>query len=321
MQRELETLLRPLGSAELRARFALQTSAHVEAGQLEASLEIVGSAHPLTLRSSLTSSMGAAQGRARQAASSVIGPVGATFEAAAGLLDSCRLSHLDRTVDGLLGFLDPEPIARELDALVVAIFTRLPQIAARFQSAFEELIARFTRLTRDLNPLVLAQRYLKVIDVVRQELDVLNPRRLVRELSEVHAALREAVTAYDPGAFVPDLRALIHEVAEKIRGLDIEALFGDLSSLDTALARLDAAVPAQALSNVGVALSDVSARLAAIDLAGIVDAVDALGPRVIAQFERAVDAIRDEIVALLQSLRYATGGASASVSASASANG
>jgi hypothetical protein len=91
-------------------------------------------------------------------------------------------------------------------------------------------------------------------------------------------------------------------------------LLGDLSFLDTAVQRAEAAIPTQALAGVGQSLHDVGEQLVGLDPGALLDAVEQLGPRLEAAFEQAAEAIRREIVALLESLQFASARGSASVS-------
>ncbi|MBL7599350.1 hypothetical protein INQ10_25320, partial [Escherichia coli] len=59
-------------------------------------------------------------------------------------------------------------------------------------------------------------------------------------------------------------------------------------------------------------------ELRAIDIGALIAAVNGLGPELVENFEALIEALQDEIVALLDALRYAGGSGSASVSASVS---
>jgi hypothetical protein len=69
------------------------------------------------------------------------------------------------------------------------------------------------------------------------------------------------------------------------------------------------------LAGVGDSLAVVGAQLAELDPAGLLATLESLGPEVIDAFEAAVEAIRREIVALLEALRYASGSVSATAEA------
>ena len=149
----------------------------------------------------------------------------------------------------------------------------------------------------------------------------MNPRRLAAELGEIHAAIRDAVAAYDPRLFAAEIDATLDEIAVSLRALSPAALLGDIDFLGDVVALVENAVPSAALEGVGDLLTEIGATIRGLDLAALVDAVEALGPRVIESFEDVVAAIRNELLALLELLRFSSGSASASVSVSASAYG
>jgi hypothetical protein len=85
---------------------------------------------------------------------------------------------------------------------------------------------------RELNPGTQALKFLSVLEVLREELDVLNPRRLAADLAIVHVAIRERISAYDPGVLATEIGAILKSIADKLKTLNPAALLGDLSFLD-----------------------------------------------------------------------------------------
>jgi hypothetical protein len=217
-------------------------------------------------------------------------------------------------VDAVLAALDPEPVAAELDALVNAVLARAPVFLNVINTQFRALINRAKRIFEELNPIAQANKFLSVLDVLREELDVFNPARLAAELAEVHAAIRAAVAAYDPIHLAEGIKAILDEIAAQLRGLDPAALLGDLSFLDDIADRIEAALPFNALAGVGDSLREVGDELAAIDPGKLLEAIDNLPERVVTQLERAVEAIKQELIHLLESLDFFTASASAEVS-------
>ena len=115
-----------------------------------------------------------------------------------------------------------------------------------------------------------------------------------------------------PAVFAEEVYQVITAVAAALRSLDPAALLGDLTFLDDILNDVEDAVPTNALVGVGESLTEVGTRLAELDPGGLLEAVENLGPRLIDEFEVGVEAIRREIVALLEAIRYASGDASVS---------
>ncbi len=309
----LEDLLLPLAKAQIKAQLAIQANFEVGEVDVDASLAVVAQAGPGPMRSELQAEFRRALACARGAAMQAGGGIGATLERAAAALERCRLAGLGEDLDAFLVALDPEPLAAEVDALVLALLEKAPQVATQFEGAVEGAIQRFDDMLNVYNPAVQAQKFFGVVDVLREEMDLLDPRRLALELGEVHAAIRETLLAYDPAAFAAEIKAVLDEVASGIRSLDPAALLGDLSLLDDTLTSVEAALPTNALVGVGDSLSAVGEQLAELDPAGMLEAVENLGPELVEAFEEALEAIRREVIALLEALRYTSASVSVSV--------
>ena len=312
-----EEMLLLLGPAQMRAQVALNAKFAGQAN-FRASLDVVALVGPSSLRAELQDSVNAVRVAARRAAAHAGGSVAASIERAATALESSPLSSLTTDLDRLLAALDPEPIAAEMDAIVNLILERAPQLMKELLADARAFVSRFKAILGAFNPGAQAQKFLAVLDVLRDEIDLFNPARLADELAEIHASIRRVVAAYDPVILAEELFAVVKAVAAQLRGLDPATLLGDLTFLQTTVDRLAQANPAKRLQGVGASLQVVGERLAEIDIDALIESVNKLGPRLIDSFGHALDAIRDEIIALLESLKFATGSASVSVSASAS---
>lgn len=314
----VEQMLTPVIAAELEARYAVETRLSLGPAELGARLDVLATASPGALRAEIAQGTGQVRLAARQTAELIgRGGVGGALNAVASALEGCRLAQVGGRVEDLLAALDPEPLAAELDALVATAFQRFPPLVAALRSRFDEIIARVRAFIRDFGPQMLLQKFGTVVACLREELAVLDPHDFVeKDLADVHAALREAVAAYDPAAFVPDIAALLGDIAGRLRAIDVAAAAGDLSFLDNALARIDEAVPADALAGVGASLQDVGRELSDLNPQDLLAAVDGLGDRISEEFERAIEAIRQEILTLLESIRFAAGSANVSAEVS-----
>ena len=254
------------------------------------------------------------RGRAGSAAGALTGSVAAALDDAATALEGCLLGRLAGDLDRLLAALDPEPLAAEFDALVATIIDATPALLAAAETEIVSLDRRVRALVAEFNPGAQAQRLLGFLDVLAEELDLLNPARLADELGEVHAALRAAIAAYDPAVLAADVDRLLDTAATTIRGLDPANLLPDLSGIRAQVERLPDLLPVKALEGVGTALTDVGEELVALDVAGMLATVNGLAPAVTDAFLEALAAVKAEIVALLQAIRYASTSGSASVS-------
>ena len=264
----LDAVLAPLAPAQLAAQLALTAHAQRPGVQIElvGSLDIVARAGPASLRGELDGELRLVGERAAGALRSpgVAGPgqsVAAVLDEAIELLRACSLARLGRDLDAFLAALDPEPIALEFDAMLAALVGRVPELLTAAGEQMLAIEARVTRLIQMFNPATQAQKYLRVLTVLKEELDLVNPRRLADELAEVHEVIRGVLAAYDPRALAAELDGLIAAVAAAVRGLDPANLLPDLSGLEAQAARVTALVPTEALAGVGTQLQSVGAEL------------------------------------------------------------
>jgi BMFP domain-containing protein YqiC len=323
----LDDGLAPLAEAQVRAQLAVQAHFQLHAdledrsvhAELDVSLDAIAVAGPGPLRDSLADAFGLAAGEARRAALAAGGDVDAALAGAASALERARLTSLTGGVDELLAALDPEPVAAEVDALVAAALAKAPQFLSEAGQTLVDAVHLVERLIRDLNPASQLQRFLRVLDVVREELDVLNPHTLVAQLDEVYAVLRSAVAAYDPAVLVDEIGNFLKAIAQAVRALDPSEFLRDedLAFLTAAADRAEQAVPTKALAAVGAELDGAGKQLAAIDLVGLVHDVDAVADKVDKALHAAVQEIQKEIEALVHSLQFASTNASASVAVAA----
>ncbi len=318
MNEMLDTMMLPLGGAQIRAQLAIQASFSVGGSGVDVNLAMlaVASAGPGSFRSALSGELDRTRQDARRIMAGAGGRLGALLDRTATALERSSLSRLALDADAFLAALDPEPIAVELDELVNMVLQRIPDYIAGMDSVFQAAVARLLDLLRIFNPAVQAEKFLSVFDVVREELDLLNPRRLASELNEVHLAIRETVAAYDPDIFAQEVYDIVQSVAAKLRSLDPAALLGDLDLFGDITGLIESASPAAILSQLDTSLDALAGRLAALDFENLVESVEELPERVVTAVQVAIEGIRDEVKALLESIRYASSNASASASVS-----
>jgi hypothetical protein len=312
VDRGMEALLAPVAAAQARAQFALRANFSVE--QAAVHLDALAAAGPASLRHGLAASIDSTRQTLRSATGLAVGSLRQSFDDAATALESSPLGSIAGNLDRLLAVLDPEPIAAEMDAIVAAAIARTDSLLEEVGADFRAALLRVRAILNHLNPMALAQRFLSILDVLKEELDLLDPRRLAAELGEIHAVLRATVEAYDPRIIAQELFAISRAVAQQIRALNPAQLLGDLNFWQATVDRVAALNPAARLSAAGAALRPIGERLASVDVAALIDSVNRLGPLLVDEFEQMLDTIRNEIVALLESLRFATGGTSASAS-------
>jgi hypothetical protein len=313
----IDDLLEPVGQAQLRADLALRANFAAGSASVSLSREAVARVNPGRLRDDISGALEAACDRIRQAVNSTAVSAGEVFEKTAEILARSPLAAVTGELDKFLAALDPEPLAVEFEEFVAAVLKKALSILPAMEGAIKEFIARMRVLVRELNPGTQALNFLSVLEVLREELDVLNPRRLAADLAIVHVAIREAICAYDPGVLATEIGAILKSIADKLKTLNPAALLGDLSFLDAIKAKIDEVAPNEAFAGVGESLKEVGKQLAALDPGSLLASVEGLAAPVEEAFEKVVKHIKHEIIALLESLKFALTSASVSVSASA----
>ena len=307
--------LLPLGPASLRAHLAIQAKFGGHAS-LQVSLEAVTLASPGSMRRELKDALDAMRGLAHETAAQAGGSNGAALDRLATALEFSPLAQLTSNLEQFLDALNPEPIAQEFDALLDSMIALIPKLADELADDMEAAVNRMRAMINHFNPGSQAQKFLVILDVLREELNILNPRRLAGELAELHGVIRGVVAAYDPRVFADELFKVISSLAQQIRALNPQQLLGNLDFLKPIVDKIEQANPATRLASVGQSLTELGERLGNIKLDDLISAVNQLGPKLEAAFEHMLEAVKQEIVALLESLRYATGSASASASVS-----
>jgi putative NIF3 family GTP cyclohydrolase 1 type 2 len=314
-----DALLAPLAQRQLTAQLAVRANFSGSSFDVSSAMHAVALAGPGAIRASLAEPAARARAQARECAAALARTGGNLLGRTADALEACQLTRLSGDLGGLLAALDPEPLAAEMDALVGALLAKLPSLLETAGAALADAISRLRDLVRNFNPGVQAHKLLKLLDVLKEQLDLFSPRRLAVELGEIHAAVRATIAAYDPGAFLDDLSATVKEIADSLRKLDPAQLAGDTGFLTATIDRLKQADPTAQLADVGHKLDAFGDQVAAIDLKALTDSISALPAQIVDDFEQAAELIKQEIVALLESLHYANASVSAQVTVEAKA--
>ncbi len=313
----LRELFAPLRQLHFEAVLAVDSRRRGSSASASLSLQVVATASPGALGDDVRETVRLLRIAVRKLTEGPGSP-GQAIESAAHALERCSISALGADLDRWLAALDIEPIAAEFDALVAAIINKTPELVGNLEDELNSAVERFKTLIDEFNPGAQLQKFARLFDIVEEELDLLNPRRLAAELGEIHAAIRSAVAAYDPAVFAADINQVIESAAQGILSLNPQALLGDVSFLGATVARVEQANPATALAAVGASLKEVGERLAKVDPGALLEEVNELLPRVSASAHQAVEKIRNEILRLLKSLEFAAANARVSVDAAAS---
>jgi len=324
VEEEVDALLRPVADLQVDAQLALSARGTVlsEGGvDIEASAELVASVSGAALKAELLPGLRAFGARTEATTAALGDGIGARIDEIASALEGCSLASLGDDLDAFLEALDPEPIAEEFDALIAEAFDLAAGALPELEDLLPEFEGRVRRLVERYNPGAQAQRLLSVLDVLREELDLLNPRRLADELSEIHGAVRAALTAYDPELLARELDEAIAAAAAALRAIDPSGLEPDLTPLQDPIDRVPGLLPLEALDGVATGLDEVGAELTALDVPSMIETVNRIAPQVADAVDDTVEAVRTEVVALLESIEYASSAVSASGGASVSVSG
>lgn len=306
VEAQLDADLRLVAAAQIRAQLAIHL--HSAAGvDVNVSVLAVATVSPGEMRHALGSLLDEVQEHARDAVGAVSGETAVALDQAATALETFRLAGVVTSLDDLLAALDPEPLAADLDAFAAAVLKKVPTMLAEVEDDFIAAFKKIQQLFTELNPATQAQKFLRVVDVLRQELDVLNPGVLADELGMIHLAIRAAVAAYDPRMIAADLDTTLTHIATSLRTLDVNQILGNLNVLAPILAAVEQANPTAVLQAVGTDLKSVGEKIAALNPTALLDAVTTLIPQLEQGLKKAVEAIVAEIVALLESLKFASG--------------
>ena len=304
---DLDAMTATVSSAQAEAQLSVSTDA--------GSLQLVADAGGL--RDALEADIAQVRGLVHHTLTGLGSGAGSLAEVAA-CLEQCRLAQIGDDLDALLVSLDPEPLAAQFDSLFLTVVGTAQGMLPALEVQMKDIENRLRLLIERFNPGVQAQKLLRVLLVLKEQLDLLNPRRLADELDEIHAAIRASLAAYDPAVFASDLQGLLNTAKATITGLDPANLTPDLTPVQAQIDRVPGLLPLEALQGVGTELEAVGAELQALDMAAMVEAVNGLAPEIAESVSDAVDAIKKEITALLESIKYASNNASGSVSVSAS---
>lgn len=313
-----DEMLLPIGPLQFEAQLTIEANFTTDQIEMDVSLQGVASVRPGQLRSELDQTLNDTSNQIHQISAQLTSSAGNNMMYAIDQLEKNLLHGLTQDLDDFLAALDPEPIALELDKLIEIVLRRAPEVLDDIQDDLITTARRFEKIIRDLNPATQAQKFLSVIEVLKEQVNLLDPHRLAAELTEIHQAIKQVFLAYDPAVFAEEIYDIVEALAETLEALDPAALLGDLADFDAVIQRVEDAVPTQALASIDSSLEEVGGRLQEIDLNGLMEAINDLPDRIIEAVRNAVEAIKAEILALLQAIKYASGNASVSVEASAS---
>jgi hypothetical protein len=313
-----DQMLLPIAPLQFDAQLAIEANFTSDQIDIDASLQTVASVRPGQLRVELERMFNDAFAQIHQLSAHMTTSAGTSLMYTIDKLEKNLLFDLTQDLDDFLAALDPEPIAAELDKLIETALQRAPEALNTIQDELIAAARRFEQMIRDLNPVTQAQKFLTVVEVLEEQLNLLDPRRLAAELGEIHQAIKQIFLAYDPAVFAQEIFDIIEALADSLEALDPATLLGDLADFDGVIQRVEDAVPTQVLADIDSSLEDVGTSLQELDPSAMLDAINDLPDRLVEAVRTAIESIKAEILALLNAIKYASGSASVSVEASAS---
>ena len=312
-----DEMLLPIGQLQFGAQLAIEANFDGSRIDLQGSLDAVATVRPGQLRADVDGLLRETLRQVHVTAQQLITGAGNSLAYAVTQLEQNLLHDLTADLDDFLAALDPEPIAAELDLLIATALRRAPEALVELQDDLVAAFRRLERIIRELNPATLAQKFLTVTEVLEEQVNLLDPRRLAAELAEIHQAIKAIFLAYDPAIFAQEIFDIVDALAGALEALDPATLLGDLADVDAVLAKIEQAVPTTALAGIDSSLKAVGARLQALDPNALIAVINALPGRLVEAITNAIAAIKAEIIALLNAIKYASANASVRVEASA----
>lgn len=318
IQNETHQFYAPLAKAQMDAQLAISMNFSSENFNVQGSCAIVAQCSSGMIRNDLHGAYSRFSQTIQSKATRTSGQLGAKLDSAASALERCSLSGLTGDIDSLLAALDVEPIAQKIDNLVFTIIGRTPALLTSLETELQNFVQKLRSMLTMFNPAYIAQKFMGIINIFREQLETLDPRRLAMELGEIHKALRDTIAAYDPALFAEEIYDIIERLVQSLELLKPSELLSGFSFSDDFLDKIKNAVPTEALKDIDRSLDNVGNELAQLDPSSLLEAVNTIAPRLVEQFDNACNAIKNEILTLLKAIQYQQSCASASVSVTVS---
>ena len=313
------SLLNSLADTEFEAGFTIESQIRLGNLQVNTQLELLGDNSSTNASSSLSANLALHQAAITAAVREKYTELGETLDAIADLLETHPISLLSQNLTDLLNAVDPEPLAAALDSLANAATAKFIELSEVVGDQLQALFTRIQSMIRQYNPALHLQRLSEVIAVFWEEMRLLNPHYWVGKTKPIHLAILESLADYDPAVWTGDLVAEIQAIKAKLTTIDPAALL-DPGQLNPFQAQANSAATidfTQIGTDLKTAMAGFSESLKTLDPAQLLSTVDTLKARMVDQLDPVVDAVHQELLTLLKSLKYISTQASASVSVSA----
>jgi len=311
-------LIDDLIDVEFDARFAV--SSQIRLGNLSADtqVQVFTDFNTTEISAELNADLETQHALVSAAVHSRIQGLGESLDGIADLLENHRITKIGSSLAGLVEAVDPEPVAAALDSIAQTALAKFIELSELLGEDLKGLITRIQQMIRQYNPALQIQRLSEVMTVFWEEMALLNPHFWVKQIKPIHEAIRTAFNAYDPANWTADLLGEFNDLKAQLTAIDPTSLL-DPGQLNPFKAQADG-VALIDLTTIGkelqLALGDLTEDLADLDPAILLETVTELKARILDQLDPVVDAIHQEMLTLLKSLRYVTTQVSASASVS-----
>ena len=221
-------------------------------------------------------------------------------------------------VNELLDKIDPTPLADKLDEIGEQAMAKLKTMFGTIVRGVFGLVNEGVGLLEEFSPIGLVKRFELNMGRLAAECAALDPAPIEAEVRELVDAVLSVVETLSPASLAAVFGGIFDAARAKLGSLSPAALLGDLSAIDAALDQFGRLRPSAVLAPLverTAGLTEMLKKLAGLSLGDVV--VTAVA-RLKAQLEDIVAGLEQELRALLDYLEGLAGGASVSVSASAS---
>lgn len=313
-----DALLQELSDLEFDTSYAIESQIELGHLSIETELSILQTFSSTELFAQLGEELLEQQTKLKGSVQDMLGDCGNLLDNIADLLETNPISRLGDRLQNLLDAIDPEPVAAALDSVANTAFLKFLELTDVLDTDLETLINRIKRMIHQYNPALHLQRLREVMTVFWEEMAIINPHFWVSQITPLHQAIRESLSAYDPASWSAPLLTTVNALKTKLTNIDPSNIL-DLGQLNPFQAQANNAAAidfTQLGADLKIALGDLTAGLDELDPAQLLTTVDELKNRILDQLNPVIDAIHQELLTLLKSLKYVSAQASASVSVS-----
>ena len=218
----------------------------------------------------------------------------------------------------LFDAIDLGPLAAELDALGDKIQAKLMTMSGELVEGLVDLVNSLINIAAPFMPVGLLGRIHDGMNRIRAELAVLDPAPIEAEVGHLLDVVIGVLNNFSPTRLVADLGSIVDDVRAKLGTLDPAKLLGGLDPIGAGIDNLQTLKPSVVLAPLLDSTKELTEALEALTQVPFGDALVQATAKLKAALHAVVEAVEQELNALLAYLEGLSGGGGVSVSASAS---